>query len=74
MDANELLRILRRARGERGMATVDVRTIEIVAAPEVVEKWSHMLEAVCTSLGPEELFLRSGYHEDEVRGALNFLG
>ncbi|MEU1032865.1 hypothetical protein ABZ402_29900 [Streptomyces mirabilis] len=47
--------------------------IEIVAAPGDMAKWRRMLEAVCASLGPEELFLRSGYREEEVREALDFL-
>jgi hypothetical protein len=47
--------------------------IEIVATPEDMMKWHRMLEAVRVSLGPEEMFLRSGYREEEVREALNFL-
>ncbi|MCX4586922.1 hypothetical protein [Streptomyces sp. NBC_01481] len=88
-DASDLLRNLRRARGEIGETTVGVRfrlasgsgeepvfassMIEIVAASEDMAKWRRMLEAVCVSLGPEELFLRSGYREEEVREALNSL-
>ncbi|MGW1881291.1 hypothetical protein [Streptomyces sp. NPDC001970] len=48
--------------------------IEIVASPEDMAKWRRMLDAVCASLGPKELFLRSGYREEEVREALNSLG
>lgn len=73
-DANDLLRVLRRARGETRETTAGVRAIEIVAAPEDMAKWRRMLEAVCTSLGAEELFLRSGYREEEVREALDSLG
>ncbi|KPC96609.1 hypothetical protein ADL27_02690, partial [Streptomyces sp. NRRL F-6602] len=47
--------------------------IEVMATTEDMTKWRRMLEAVCVSLGPEELFLRSGYREGEVREALNFL-
>ena len=88
-DASDLLRILRRARGEIGETTAGVRfrlasgsgeesvfassVIEIMAASEDMAKWRRMLEAVCVSLGPEELFLRSGYREEEVREALNSL-
>jgi hypothetical protein len=88
-QASDLLDILRRARGEIGDTTVGVRfrlasgsaevslfassVIEIVATPEDMMKWHRMLEVVRVSLGPEEMFLRSGYREEEVREALNFL-
>lgn len=88
-DASDLLRIFRRAREEIRETTVGVRirlasgsgeepvfassVIEIVAASEDMAKWRRMLEAVCASLGPEELFLRGGYREEEVRDALNSL-
>ncbi|MEE1723802.1 hypothetical protein AB0F32_07900 [Streptomyces albidoflavus] len=88
-DASDLLRIFRRARGGIGETTVGVRfrlasesceepvfaspVIEVMATTEDMTKWRRMLEAVCVSLGPEELFLRSGYREGEVREALNFL-
>lgn len=64
-DASDLLRILRRARGEIGETTVGVRfrpasgsgeepvfassVIEIVAASGDMAKWRRMLEAVCVT-------------------------
>ncbi|MEU6803090.1 hypothetical protein [Streptomyces neyagawaensis] len=88
-DASDLLRILRRVRGEIGETTVGVRfrlasesgeepvfgppVIEIIATSVDMTKWRRMLEAVCVSLGPEELFLRSGYRAEEVREALDSL-
>ncbi|MFE6618823.1 hypothetical protein [Streptomyces sp. NPDC057740] len=89
-DADDLLRILREARGAIDETTVGVRfrlvpgrgnelvldaspALEITAAPEDMAKWRRMLEAVCVSLGSTELYLRSGYREDEVRGVLDTL-
>ncbi|MFE5847344.1 hypothetical protein ACFQ7N_37580 [Streptomyces niveus] len=88
-DACNLLDILRQARGEIGETVVGVRfrppsesseeqafasaAIEIVATAEDMAKWRRMLEVVCASLGPTELFLRSGYREEEAREALSFL-
>ncbi|MFD0052041.1 hypothetical protein ACFVHQ_22665, partial [Actinomycetes bacterium NPDC127524] len=88
-DACNLLDILRQARGEIWDTAVGVRfrppsenseeqafasaAIEIVATAEDMAKWCRMLEVVCASLGPTELFLRSGYREEEAREALSFL-
>ncbi|MFF6999229.1 hypothetical protein ACFY93_30385 [Streptomyces sp. NPDC008313] len=88
-EASDLLRIFRRVRGEIEETTVSVRfclasgsgeesvatspVIEIVTDSEEMAKWRRVLEAVCVSLGAEELFLRSGYREEEVREALNSL-
>lgn len=51
----------------------DRAVVEVVAARDDRVKWCRMLEAVCASLGPEELYLRSGYREAEVREAIGSL-
>ncbi|MFD4696881.1 hypothetical protein [Streptomyces niveus] len=88
-DACNLLGILRQARGEIGDTVAGVRfrpssgnseeqavasaAIEIIATAGDMAKWRRILEVVCASQGPAELFLRSGYREEEAREALSFL-
>ncbi|UJV42426.1 hypothetical protein CVT30_23570 [Streptomyces sp. AMCC400023] len=69
--ANVRLRVISESR-EQPLLNAE-SAIEIVAAPEDIMKWRRMLEAACASLGPDELFLRSGYREEEVREVLDFL-
>ncbi|MCF3134936.1 hypothetical protein [Streptomyces olivochromogenes] len=67
-DANAFLDTLRSRRGDPLSMT---SAIEFAASPEELVKWHRMLETVCTALGPEELFLRSGYRAGEIRETLD---